>query len=194
MWKKAAQLVCFLTQRLPAVVVSAVCASSSGSWSQHPHQSAGLLLYRPAAQRSYTWTGPRRGSAEVRYRSQLCRVVCYHGDQAEESCGVLGLGRNKLPVVDRIINQINQNQMLKAKHRSKTKPKMSVDWSRSSTTFGLRGTKTLHRGSRTAPAPAAAESSHTRFSTFLLSKTHQCMITAMIVSWLYKIHTCGDVS
>lgn len=51
---KAAKLVCFLTQRLPAVVVSAVCASSSGSWSQHPHQSAGLLLYRPAAQRSYT--------------------------------------------------------------------------------------------------------------------------------------------
>ncbi len=40
---------------------------SSGPWCQSAHQSAGLLLRRPAAQRSYTWAGPRCGSTEVRH-------------------------------------------------------------------------------------------------------------------------------
>lgn len=43
-----------------------VSGVSLGPWCQSAHQPAGLLLHRPAAQRSHTWAGPRRGSIEVR--------------------------------------------------------------------------------------------------------------------------------
>ncbi len=59
---------------------------SSGPWCQSAHQSAGLLLRRPAAQRSYTWAGPRCGSTEVRHththtHTRFHNTICYHDNQ-----------------------------------------------------------------------------------------------------------------